>query len=65
MPAATLQRIGTHRAKGLELFEKLLDLDAYGIQNTLLELVARRMKITTPKLRVQGVFLNRSRGKHA
>ena len=37
----TLQRISTHRAKGLELFERLLDLDAYGIQSTLLELDRR------------------------
>lgn len=37
----TLQRISTHRTKGLELFEKLLELDAYGIQNTLLELDRR------------------------
>lgn len=37
----TLQRIGSHREKGLELFERLLDLDAYGIRDTLLELDRR------------------------
>jgi len=37
----TLQRIGSHREKGLELFERLLDLDAYGIRGTLLELDRR------------------------
>lgn len=44
----TLQRISTHRAKGLELFERLLDLDAYGIQNTLLELDRRPSRDGTP-----------------
>jgi hypothetical protein len=37
----TLQRISTHREQGLELFERLLDLDAYGIRDTLLELDRR------------------------
>jgi hypothetical protein len=37
----TLQRIGSHREKGLELFERLLDLDAYGIRDTLIELDRR------------------------
>lgn len=44
----TLQRISTHRAKGLELFEKLLDLDAYGIQNTLFELDRRPSRDGVP-----------------
>jgi len=37
----TLQRISSHREKGLELFERLLDMDAYGIRDTLLELDRR------------------------
>lgn len=44
----TLQRISTHRAKGLELFERLLDLDAYGIQNTLFELDRRPSRDGVP-----------------
>jgi len=44
----TLQRISTHRAKGLELFERLLDLDAYGIHNTLLELDRRPSRDGAP-----------------
>ncbi len=42
--ALTLQRINTHRAKGLELFERLLDLDVYGVKDALFELDRRPLK---------------------
>jgi len=44
----TLQRISSHREKGLELFERLLDMDAYGIKDTLLELDRRPSSDGTP-----------------
>ena len=39
--ALTLQRISSHRDKGLDLFERLLDLNVYGVKDTLLELDRR------------------------
>jgi hypothetical protein len=47
----TLQRINTHRAKGLDLFERLLDLGAYGVGETLFELDRRPLNAPPPRQR--------------
>ena len=50
--ALTLQRLGgKHRQNGLELFERLLEIDAWGVKQTLVEIDRRPMSSVPPRPR--------------